>query len=37
MLSIILILIINQHIGFAQDVSQWHIPDGAIARLGKGE
>ena len=35
-LSLILISIINQHIGFAQDTSQWHVPDGAMARLGKG-
>ena len=35
-LSLILISIINQHISFAQDTSQWHVPDGAMARLGKG-
>ena len=35
-LSLILISIINQRIGFAQNTSQWHVPDGAMARLGKG-
>lgn len=35
-LSLIFTSIINQQTGFAQEASQWHIPDGAMARLGKG-
>lgn len=36
-LGIIFISIINHHISFAQDASHTYIPNGAVARLGKGK
>ena len=36
-LSLILLSIISPHNGFTQDASQWYIPEGAIARFGKGK
>ena len=39
LLYIVLLLISNLFLsdGFAQDWTQWHLPEGAIARLGKGK
>ncbi|RKU16692.1 hypothetical protein C6503_11805, partial [Candidatus Poribacteria bacterium] len=36
-LSLILISIIISQTGFSQGTSQWSVPEGAIARLGKGK
>ena len=39
LLYIVLLLISNLFLsdGFAQDYTQWHLPEGATARLGKGK
>ena len=34
--TLLLIFVLLLQNTFAQDSSQWHLPDGAIARLGKG-
>ena len=35
-LSVLTLMLVLATGVFAQDVSQWHLPEGAIARLGKG-
>lgn len=35
-LSVLTLMLVLAPGVFAQDVSQWHLPEGAIARLGKG-
>ena len=36
-LSVLTLMLVLATGVFAQDVSQWHLPEGAIARLGKGK
>ena len=36
-LGIILLLLTSSLVGYSQDYSQWHLPNGAKNRLGKGE
>ena len=36
LIVLFLVSILNLTTPFAQDSPQWHLPDGAIARLGKG-
>ena len=35
-LSLLLISVLLPHIAFAQDYTRWGLPEGATARLGKG-
>ena len=36
-ITLFIILGMTQSLGFAQDYTQWHLPEGATTRLGKGK